>query len=211
MTSVYRGSEPDQIVGRMIANMEFQIENPVPLNSRFVFYEVLHLNVNFHQLNLTRGSSYLPLPDFIAKKKAVINSQNGDKECFKWAIIATDKWIGIDSHPERVSNLREFTDNYDWSELEFPVSLKQIGKFEAKNDISVKVLGLEGKDIHILKNLGCSHREINLLMISKDGIDHYTVIKSLSRLLRSSNTKQKCKQYFCTNCLQGFLNLLEAS
>ena len=46
-------------------------------------------------------------------------------------------------------------------------------------------------------------------MISEDGINHYTAIKSLSRLLRSSNTKHKCKQYFCTNCLQGFL--LEAS
>ena len=46
-------------------------------------------------------------------------------------------------------------------------------------------------------------------MISEDGTNHYTVIKSLSRLLRSSNTKHKCKQYFCTNCLQGFS--LEAS
>ena len=46
-------------------------------------------------------------------------------------------------------------------------------------------------------------------MISEDGINHYTAIKSLSRLLRSSNTKHMCKQYACTNCLQGFL--LEAS
>ena len=70
----------------------------------------------------------------------------------KWAIIAADKWMDIDSHPERVSNLREFTDNYVWSELELPVSLKQIGMFEAKNNISVNVLGLEGKDIYILRN-----------------------------------------------------------
>ena len=209
MTSVYRGSEPDQIVGGMIANMKFQIENPALLNSRFVFDEVLYLDVNFHQLNLTRGSSYLPLPDFIAKRKAVINPQNGDEECFKWAIIAADRWMGIDSHPERVSNLGEFADNYEWSGLEFPVLLKQIGKFEVKNDISVNVLGLEGKDIYILRNSGHSHREINLLMISEDGINHYTAIKSLRRLLRSSNTKHKCKQYFCTNCLQGFS--LEAS
>ena len=209
MTSVYRGSKPYQIVDRMIANMKFQIENPVLLNSRFVFDEVLYPDVNFHQLNLMRGSSYLPLPDFIAKRKAVINPQDGDEECFKWAIIAVDRWMGIDSHPERVSNLREFADNYNWSGLEFPVSLKQIGKFEAKNDISVNVLGLEGKDIYILRNSGHSHREINLLMISEDGINHYMAIKSLSRLLRSSNTKHKCKQYFCTNCLQGFL--LEAS
>ena len=41
-------------------------------------------------------------------------------------------------------------------------------------------------------------------MVSEDGIDHYTAIKSLSRLLKSSNTKHKCKQHFCMNCLQGF-------
>ena len=39
---------------------------------------------------------------------------------------------------------------------------------------------------------------------SRDGIRHYTAIKTLSRLLSSSNFKDKCKQYFCTNCLQGF-------
>ena len=209
MTSVYQGSDLDQIVDGMIANMKFKIENTALLNSRFVFDEVLYLDVNFHQLNLTRGSSYLPLPDFIAKRKAVINPRNGDEECFKWAIIAADKWIGIDSHPERVSNLREFADSYDWSGLEFPVMLKQIRKFEANNNISVNVLGLEGKDIYILRNSNRSYREINLLMISEDGINHYTAIKSFSRLLRLSNTKHKCKQYFCTNCLQGFS--LEAS
>ena len=47
-------------------------------------------------------------------------------------------------------------------------------------------------------------REINLLLISEDGINHYTAIKSLSRLFKSSNTKHNCKQQFCTNCLQGF-------
>ena len=54
MMSVYQGSDLDQIVDGMIANMKFQIENPALLNSRFVFDEVLYLDVNFHQLNLTR-------------------------------------------------------------------------------------------------------------------------------------------------------------
>ena len=201
MTSVYRGSDLDQIVDGMIANMKCQIENPALLNSRFVFHEVLYLDINCHQLNLMRGSSYLPLPDFIAKRKAVINPQNGDEECFKWAIIAVNRWMDIDSHPERVSNLREFTDNYDWSGLEFPVWLKQIGKFEAKKNISVNVLGLEGEDIYILRNSNRRAWEINLFDNFRRGINHYTAIKSLSRLLRSSNTKHKCKQYFCTNCL----------
>ena len=63
MMSVYRGSEMGQIVDGMITNMKFQIENPALLKSRFVFDEFLYLDVNFIQLNLTRGSSYLPLPD----------------------------------------------------------------------------------------------------------------------------------------------------
>ena len=65
------------------------------------------------------------------------------------------------------------------------------------------MLGLEGKDIYVLRNSNRSNREINLLMISEDGINNYTAIKSLSRLLSSSNSKHKHKQHFCTNCLQG--------
>ena len=44
--------------------------------------------------------------------------KDGASKSFK----TLDKWMDIDSHPERVSNRREFADNYDWSGLEFPVS-----------------------------------------------------------------------------------------
>ena len=69
ITSVYRGSDLDQIVdGMIVSNMKFQIENPVLLNSRFLFDEFLYLDIKFHRLNLMRGSSYLPLPDWLARK-----------------------------------------------------------------------------------------------------------------------------------------------
>ena len=73
MTNVYNLSDLDKIVNEMIAHMKGQIENPALLNSRFVFDEVLFTSVNFHQLNPTRGSSYLPLPNWLARKKAIIN------------------------------------------------------------------------------------------------------------------------------------------
>ena len=202
MMSVYRGSETDQIVDRMIANMKFQIENQALLNSRFVFDEFLYLDVDFHQLNLMRGSSYLALPDWLAREKVLVNPHNDDEKCFKWSVITVEK-VGM-KDPQRVSNFRKFTDNYDWSGLEFPVSIKEIGKFEARNNISVNVLAVEGRDIYIHRKGQRLGQEINLLMVSKEGINHYTAIKSLSRLLKSSNTKHKCKQHFCMNCLQGF-------
>ena len=65
-------------------------------------------------------------------------------------------------------------------------------------------MAVEGRDIYIQRKGRRMGQEINLLMVSEDGINHYTAIKSLSRLLKSSNTKHKCKQHFCMNCLQGF-------
>ena len=204
MTSVYRGSEMDQIVDEMIANMKFQVENPVLLNSRFVFNEFLYLDANFHQLKLMRGSSYLPLPDWLVRKKAIVNPHNdNDEECFKWSVITSEN-IGM-KDPQCVSNLRKFMDNYDWSGLEFLVSIKDIGKFETRNNISVNILAVEGRDIYIHRKGQKVGREINLLMVSEDGMWHCTAIKSLSRLLSNKNANTKRKQHFCMNCLQGFM------
>ena len=83
MMNVYNLSDMDEIVNEMIKHMKEQIENPSLLNSRFVFDEVLYTDVDFHQLNLMRGLSYLPLPDWLARKKAIINPKNEDQECFK--------------------------------------------------------------------------------------------------------------------------------
>ena len=87
MTEILQGSDLNEIVSEMLARMKMQIENSTLSNSRFRLDEVLFLDVNFYQLNLTRGRNYLPLPDWIANKRAVMNSQNeNDEECFKWAV-----------------------------------------------------------------------------------------------------------------------------
>ena len=69
MVNVYNLSDMNEIVNEMIAHMKQQIKNPALSNSRFVFDEVLHMDVDFHRLNLTRGSSYLPLPEWLARKR----------------------------------------------------------------------------------------------------------------------------------------------
>ena len=38
-------------------------------------------------LMLAQGSSYIELSEWIKSKKAKINQQNKDEECFKWAVI----------------------------------------------------------------------------------------------------------------------------
>ena len=71
MTEVFWGSDMDEIIEEMFTHMKMQIENPALVNSRFVFDQVLFLDISFHQLNLIRGSTYLPLPGWISHKKAI--------------------------------------------------------------------------------------------------------------------------------------------
>ena len=99
MMEVFQGSELDEIIEEMFAHMNIQVENPALVNNRFVFDRVLFLDINFHKLNLTRHSSYLPFPDSISSKKAVINPKNEeDIECFKWARIMALDHKGIETN-----------------------------------------------------------------------------------------------------------------
>ena len=104
MLNIYNLSNMNEIVNVMITHMAQQIENPALLDSKFVFDEVIHMDVDFHRLNLTRGSSYLPLPDYwLARKKVIINPKNSDPECFKWAVIAAMRWEEIGKNPEQIT------------------------------------------------------------------------------------------------------------
>ena len=113
MMTVYSLNDKNEIVTAMIEHMAQQIENPALRNNKFVFDGVLHMDIDFNRLNLTRGSSYIPLLDWLMKKKAIINPKNSDMECFKWAIIAAMKWEEVGSNPERVGKLRRYEGDFD--------------------------------------------------------------------------------------------------
>ena len=191
ITNVYNLSDMDEIVGEMIKHMKEQT--------------VLYIDIDFHQLDLTRGSSYLLLLDWLVRKKAIINPKNEDQECCKWAVITASRWEEINNNPERISKLKRFKVDFDWSGIGFTVSIKDIKKFELRNQISINLLAIEDRQIYICRKGGNNYeRVINLMLITESNRKHYVAIKSLSRLLRSQNTKHKGKEYFCMNCLQGF-------
>ena len=147
-------SEMDIIVQEMIAHMAQQIDNPRLRDSKFTFDRILYMDINIHRLNLTRGSSYIPLPDWLAKKKAIINRKNLDNKCFKWAVIAGLRWEEIGDNPERISKLRLYESELDWNEITYPVSTKNIGKFETRNRIGVNLLAVEGRKIYTCRKGG---------------------------------------------------------
>ena len=182
MTPVYNLNDIDDIVRSMIAHMAQQVENPALRDSKFVFEMVIQMDINIHRLNVTRGSSYIPLPDWLSRKEAITNPKNLDMKCFKWAVIAALKWREIERNVQRVSKLKRY-DDLDWDGINFPVSTRDIKRFESRNGISVNVLALDGKTPYICRKGGNYERVVNLMIIEDNEKSHYVAIKSLGRLL----------------------------
>ena len=190
MTPVYALNDISEIVRSMINHMAQQVENPALRDSKFVFDSVIHMDISIHRLNLTWGSGYIPLPAWLTKKKAIINPKNLDMKCFKWSVIGALKWREIDRDHQRVSKLRRY-DDLNWDGINFPVSTKDVSKFEIRNRIVVNVLALHVKTPYICTKGGDYDRVVNLMIIEDGDNRHYVAIKSLGRLLSKMNNKQE--------------------
>ena len=59
----------------------------------------MHLHIYFHDLLLTRGTSYIKLLGWISKEKAVMNTKNNDEQYFKWAVFAASHHKTIAKDP----------------------------------------------------------------------------------------------------------------
>ena len=99
---------------------------------------------------------------------------------------------------ERPSKYKAHLGKLNFTGIEFPVSLKDIDKFEKNNpEIEVNVFGYE-KSVHILRiNKTDPQNAIDLLFIINEGKQHYCWIKNFSRLLSAQVSKHNGAVYFC--------------
>ena len=210
MTEFFDASDINNLIQRMLAYIKAQTENSKFPESGLTLDKIMYLYINVHRLVLTRVSSYIELPEWLKSKKAVINPQNKDEECFKWTVIEALHHEEIKHHPERISLLWAYENQYNWKGLEFPVSIKKIDKFEKNNPgIAVNVLFSNNKNQNIYaarrseRNVKCK-KQVNLLRIVDGEKRQCTTIKSISRLLSKLNGKTRRTYHFCMNCLNGF-------
>ena len=73
----------DKRVKKIINDLEVYPKN----GSGWYFKEVVQLEIHIVECNPSKGSSYIPLPDWITNKKAIVNIQNKDEKCFLWCIL----------------------------------------------------------------------------------------------------------------------------
>ena len=93
--------------------------------SGWQFDQVEYFDINIDPFEPLCGSLYIPLPQKLASKKAIINVKNEkDNKCFTWAVTSA---IFPEKKDAQILNdqMRENSKHFDWTGIEFPVSLKK--------------------------------------------------------------------------------------
>ena len=179
-------------------SQEFQAEG-----SGWTLERVISLTVHIVHFQPLIGNSYIKLPDYIAKKKAVLNIQNEDDKCILWSILA--HLYPIERNPQRVTKYRPHENQLNMTGVTYPTPLTDIVKIEKNNNISINVIGYDSTDgfypLRITRDIKDQH--INLLLIREGEKSHYCLIRNFSRLM-GKRTDHDGAQYYCYNCLHGF-------
>ena len=179
--------------------------------SGWIFYKIINLELHTVSYRPLRGNTWVPLPKKLADKKAIINMKNKDNKCFMWSVLRALN--PKTNNPDRIDKeLMEKEDTLNMKGIEHPVSIKEdrdISKFEKQNpEISITVLGYNEEDkVHPLR---CSDHVYNrkhniiLLLIERDGVNHYCLVKNPSRLLSKQVSAHKEGTHICFRCFNPF-------
>ena len=225
------GNQTDKIMTKLFESFlnNYQKEEKILRNgSNFVFESIKILYYHIHKINLKRVKTYIKSSKWILNKRATINPKNKDNKYFQYAITTALNHQKVENHPERISNIKPFIDQYNWKGIDFPAGIKKWKKFEQNNrEIALNILyvppntktiNLAYKSIYNRKR----KNQVVLLMITdnkqSDGIDkwHYIALKrvptnngfnrpirSLSRLFRGI-TGNNNGDFYCLGCLHSF-------
>jgi hypothetical protein len=97
------------------------------MGSGWVFVRVIQLDILVDKYVPLRGSAHIPLPNFLAKKKVIINVQNNDDECFKWAVASAQN--PAKDHVDRSTKYGENAKKLNFAKMSFLTKLKDIHRF----------------------------------------------------------------------------------
>ena len=201
---IMEDTDLEELYERMIKECLEEMERYQKGGSGWSFVNVESFDINVDPFNPMRAGSYFPLPKKLAIKKAIINVKNEDNECFKWAVTSAIYRIKV--HPERLtSKLRENAARLNWDGIDFPTTLQQISRFEKQNPYSINVYGWTGTSVYSLRiSKHDNERCIDLMLLEKDGNQHYCWIKDMSRLTASQYNSHKGKRFVCKYCCNSF-------
>ena len=177
--------------------------------SEFEFDGANLLYYDFNKTSLNRGGSYIDSPKWIKDKKSTINPKNSDYKCFQYAVTVALNHDKINKSLQRVSKIKPFIDQYNWSDIDFPSTSKDWKKLELNNEsIALNILYVPHKTRKICLAYKSKHNltrenQVILLMITDGEKWHYLAVKSLPALLNGIISNHN-GDFYCLNCFRAY-------
>ena len=148
--------------------------------------------------------------EWLRSRKESITSEDN---CFQNALNDSLDYQTIKTHPERISKLKPYINQYNWKDIKFPSDKEDWKKFEQNNkEIALNILFVphnkkEIRPAYISKYNHKRKNQVILLMITDDGERwHYLVVRNLSALLRGISSSNN-GDFYCLNCFHSYRTL----
>ena len=175
-----------EMIKEIFDNINIYQEN----GSGWYFKEVIRLEIHIVEYKPMKGGSYISLPNFIKKKNAIINIQNEDDKCFLWSVL---RYLHpVQKNGERISDLKKYENDLNFKQINFPVNVKDITKFENQNPdlLGINVFSVnDNNKVYPLRiNKKNCQKSLDLFFHSDGEKQHYSLIKNFTRLVRSQYT-----------------------
>ena len=144
----------------------------------------------------------MPLPTKLKNKKALLNIQNRDNQCLRWAIRAA---LFQPRGDMRRPSSYPTEDGLDFTGMDFPTPVSQIDRLEKQNEnLAINVFGWEGRVVvHRISEKGGEIPRINLMLTTQGENTHYSLVKRLTALSYDQNRHNESK-HFWERCLHGY-------
>ena len=148
MVAVYSDSSPllEDVYHQLLNFIEVYEHN----GSGWVFSNFASLQLTLWHLDPLCAGAFVPLPQWIQEKKALINVTGTGDDCFKSAVLAGIHPVGKqEKKADRMIKYEEHVNKYDFSSLRYPVPLSSIGSIAMTNNLSIDIYGVENEEKEI--------------------------------------------------------------
>ena len=170
-----------------------------------VFSNFQSLQFTLRQLGPLRDSAFTPLPRWIQSRRAVVNVAGTGDDCFKWATLAGMHHVDVNA--DLRGKYVEHMGKYDFSSLSFPVPLQAVGSF-ALRYMSINAYGVDDDNEVIypfrVSSTLVPDRHVDILLFERDGVQHYTTIMNVSRLVGRQLSNDGHTVHCCRRCLYAY-------
>jgi len=136
----YFGTRPQGVnevrdvdIGEITRELSAQVEHWNSRGSGFVIERVKKFVICITKFRPLHGSSHIPTPKRIADKHCTVNVRNKDQKCFIWSVLAS--LYPTKENADRVAKYFPYEQTLNTTNLNFPLALKDIPKFEILNVI----------------------------------------------------------------------------